>query len=657
MLNIAWRTGLLAAVLAALTACGGGGGGSSSPPPPPSYSISVSPQSVSLSGVAGAQPPSQSVTVTFVGAGVVVGTLPGQTAPTWLDVSAPGQASSPVTVGIAAMASVAPGSYSTTLRFATGSASGANVVYTDVPVTLQMVAGAQILIDPYGIAQGSSVTVSLNNGAPQTVLHGQINSLGVYAVGSNYSISVPAQPPGQTCTFPGGSSTASGVLGNNTLELPLNCNASLIPWTWVGGTQSASDPVVYGTRLTPAAGNTPGGRVPAAYARDAAGNLWLFGGQDIQAGGTRNDLWRYDIATGMWAWMSGSTGLGALGVYGTLGQALGTNAPGARYGAVSWFDANGNFWLFGGSGFGASADGEGVLNDLWMYNVAADTWTWRGGANDINNATIGTYGTSPSVSNIPGGRSQATVATDASGAAWLFGGFGLGSTIAMGFMNDLWKFDPATGVWTWVSGSNQPGATPVLGTQGVPSLQNQPGPRDFASSWIDGAGNFWMFAGTNPSNTGYVNDLWRFDTTSGMWTWMNGTDPTSNVVAAGSYNPPGTTNSNVPSGRGSAAAWTDASGNLWLFGGIAITEDVVQAGAPVNDLWKYTPSTNTWLWLSGSNAARSPAIFGTQGVASNTNVPSGRSVAAAWSDPTGKLWLWGGLGGSYLDDVWSVVPQ
>jgi hypothetical protein len=119
------------------------------------------------------------------------------------------------------------------LRFATGKADGSNVVYRDVPVTLQMVAGAQILIDPYGVARSSSVMVSLNNDTPRTVIHGQINSLGVFAVGSTYTIAVPTQPTGQTCTFPEGSSTRSGILGNSSLELRLRltCNASLIPWT------------------------------------------------------------------------------------------------------------------------------------------------------------------------------------------------------------------------------------------------------------------------------------------------------------------------------------------------------------------------------------------------------------------------------------------
>jgi len=115
----------------------------------------------------------------------------------------------------------------------------------------------------------------------------------------------------------------------------------------------------------------------------------------------------------------------------------------------------------------------------------------------------------------------------------------------------------------------------------------------------------------------------------------------------------------MPSGRSDATSWKDHAGNLWLFGGSAITGSSSFTPAPVNDLWKYTPSTNSWSWQSGVNAASLPAVRGTQGVASTFNVPSGRTNAVAWPDAAGTLWLWGGLASNTdtLNDVWSVVPQ
>jgi hypothetical protein len=69
--------------------------------------------------------------------------------------------------------------------------------------------------------------------------------------------------------------------------------------------------------------------------------------------------------------MGGSSTIGSKGgqsgVYGTLGVAASTNIPGGRQNAVSWIDASGNLWLFGGDG----KDSTGTstrLNDLWKLH-------------------------------------------------------------------------------------------------------------------------------------------------------------------------------------------------------------------------------------------------------------------------------------------------
>ena len=45
--------------------------------------------------------------------------------------------------------------------------------------------------------------------------------------------------------------------------------------------------------------------------------------------------------------------------------------------------------------------------------------------------------------------------------------------------------------------------------------------------------------------------------------------------------------SNMPGARQEAIPWTDASGNLWLFGGNG--NDSMGNNGNLNDLWKYTP--------------------------------------------------------------------
>ena len=87
-----------------------------------------------------------------------------------------------------------------------------------------------------------------------------------------------------------------------------------------------------------------------------------------------NDLWKFDGSE--WTWMGGSDSPNQTGVYGTLGQASAANIPGARWGALSWSDKQGNFWLYGGQGADSTGN-MGDLNDLWEYS--GGQWTWMEG--------------------------------------------------------------------------------------------------------------------------------------------------------------------------------------------------------------------------------------------------------------------------------------
>ena len=164
------------------------------------------------------------------------------------------------------------------------------------------------------------------------------------------------------------------------------------------------------------------------------------------------------------------------GVYGTQGTASAGNVPGARYAASSWIDSSGNLWLFGGYGYD-STGAVGKLNDLWRYSsehrlVDLGQWRQRGQCPGV----YGTQGTA-AAGNVPGARYSASSWIDSSGNLWLFGGYGYDSTGAVGKLNDLWRYSPSTGLWTWVSGGNVGNAAGVYGTQGTASASNVPGAR------------------------------------------------------------------------------------------------------------------------------------------------------------------------------------
>jgi len=99
--------------------------------------------------------------------------------------------------------------------------------------------------------------------------------------------------------------------------------------------------------------------------------------------------------------------------------------------------------------------------------------------------------------------------------------------------------------------------------------------------------------------------------------------------------------SNNPGARYKAAHWTDADGNLWLFGGSA--ENSASPGVTdLNDLWKY--SSGEWTWVSGTNIGNQPGKYGTQGMPAPDNLPGARTDAAFWTDSVGNMWLFGGYG-------------
>jgi N-acetylneuraminic acid mutarotase len=138
-------------------------------------------------------------------------------------------------------------------------------------------------------------------------------------------------------------------------------------WTWMGGSNLVNQQGTYGTQGTASAGNVPGARFEAVSWTDKAGNLWLYGGYGFDSNGTISflgDLWRF--SNGQWTWVSGSNLTGQMGIYGTLGTSNPANIPGDRLAPMTWIDANGNVWLFGGQGM-ASIPTIGSLNDLWMY--------------------------------------------------------------------------------------------------------------------------------------------------------------------------------------------------------------------------------------------------------------------------------------------------
>src|ERR1700722_16399237 len=444
-----------------------------------------------------------------------------------------------------------------------------------------------------------------------------------------------------------------GTATANVTSVVVDCGHN--DWTWMDGSNTGNaigqytvPPTTPPTTPTQDTDSPGGRRYPATWT-DLNGNLYLFGGYGYNWDPTVTpqpwyfgDFWEY---TGTQYYFAGYNN-----GWHQLAESI-SAGPIPRWGAVTWTDSSNNLWLFGGQDSSTE-----FLNDLWKYSVTNATWTQVNGTGPNSGGTYGALGT-PSSTNYPGGRWGANARIDSNGTVWMFGGEGDDSTGANGLLNDLWTYNIATNMWTWVSGSdvvNQPG---VYGTLGTPAASNVPGGRQASVAWLDGSGNFWMFGGYDYGASGppdALNDLWEYS--AGQWTWAAGS---SAVNATGVYG----TSADVPGARWSPAAWTDPTGNLWLFGGEGY--DATSNGA-LSDLWEFTGGK--WVWVKGPSSVDQAGIYGIQvnrivwpHVTSN---PGGRWGAGYWTDTNGQLWLFGGdgwdstgaNGNSIMNDLWRYLP-
>jgi N-acetylneuraminic acid mutarotase len=469
--------------------------------------------------------------------------------------------------------------------------------------------------------------------------------------------------------------------GPETLKVlrPLAPCAAIILLTACGGGSSGSSPSVTSYAVNASAGG--GGTISPAGATVNAGGTTSFtvtpksgyvvsgvtgcggtlAGNSYTTGAINANCAVTASFAAAFTWVSGSNTANGAGIYGTQGAAAATNVPGSRDKPGAWTDGSGHLWLFGGEGYAATGP-FGDLNDLWEYSPSSGEWTWMGGSSGVNAA--GVYGSQgvADAANVPGARFGPNTWTDAQGNLWLFGGWY--NLIPNNHMNDLWKYSPASGEWTWVGGSSTPNQPGVYGIRGVAAAANVPGGRTASATWTDAAGNFWMFGGEGYDSAGtygWLNDLWEYSPASGEWMWVGGADTTQVAGVYGTQGVPAA--ANIPGARAYETAWTDSAGNAWLFGGVGY-DYTTSSYFYFNDLWEYSPSSGEWTWVSGSSAVNATGVYGTQGVSAPTNVPGARAGPATWSDASGNLWLAGGYwqngnGSSYsfFGDLWEYSPS
>ncbi|MEQ9021866.1 MAG: kelch repeat-containing protein, partial [Pseudomonadales bacterium] len=248
---------------------------------------------------------------------------------------------------------------------------------------------------------------------------------------------------------------------------------------------------------------------------------------------------------------------------------------------------------------------------------------------------------------------------DSNGNYWVFGG--AASENPTTWYNDLWVYDSENNEWTWRGGSQSVNQLPVYGTQGVPDISNIPGARENHLIWSDELGNLWLFGGYGldiNGAVGHLNDLWKYSITDAQWTWLGGNDEANQGGTHGVLGE--ATSGSYPGARASALQWINSNGIVWIFGGQGYDKFGVSAEY-LNDLWSYDPSTNQWIWHSGSDFANSTGSYNETGLSSTAYVPGSRWHGSNWIDNEDNLYLFGGYlfnqttTGRY-NDFWKYEP-
>ena len=200
---------------------------------------------------------------------------------------------------------------------------------------------------------------------------------------------------------------------------------------------------------------------------------------------------------------------------------------------ASAIDQQGYLWIFGGEtkdlGFHTG------WNDLWKFNTATKNWTWMGGS--TSHSSSGSYNL-VGTPDWPRARYRARGWFDKAGNYWVFGGLYYDGINPPYPLNDMWKYNGTTAIWTCETGDcNQllPPNTPsgnYPSTVGQTSTAYKPRGRGDYGYWIDRDENFWLYGGYNGEvHAGGISmwDTWKYNTKNRDWTLLTLEDAPSAV--------------------------------------------------------------------------------------------------------------------------------
>ena len=384
---------------------------------------------------------------------------------------------------------------------------------------------------------------------------------------------------------------------------------------------STNVPAVYETKNRASVFSHPGSRFGSFTWTDRDGLLHLFGGSgdwfffrswdehnysgaEVINATVHADHWVFDPKTMLWIWQSGNkTGSGNPHPSAKVAGLSPYNFPGARTQGVSWVDANGDFWLFGGI-YSDKNKRLTFYNDLWRFVPSLKAWEQ---VMTNGSADYGIKGVA-SAKNQPPSRMMASGWSDPEGNFWLFGGASADSTGKWNVYGDLWKFDTVNRQWIWTDGSK------IIGDR---SNTDSPTPTSRATVWPDPeTGNVHMYCAA-------YDDLWLWNHATKTWRLIiDDSNAPSSVIRPRSQGPV-------------VCHWRTTDGRCWLqftrqrFHNLSYSKDYT---------WCFDPKVGTWSYVNGDTDPY-PCIQEYNQV---------RSAGMTWNTGDDEFWHYGGQSRDWL---------
>lgn len=258
--------------------------------------------------------------------------------------------------------------------------------------------------------------------------------------------------------------------------------------------------------------------------------------------------------------------------------------PSPRYGhSTVWDHAIRKMHTFGGF----TSDPGGYVNDLFVYDASDNSWERVTPSGDP-----------------PCRRSGHSAVWDSvQSKMYVFGGIWyVWQTVCYG--NDIWVYAPLENSWK----------------QLTPEGAQPPARCGHTAVWDSSEEKMYVFGGA--AGDSFWVDLWAYSPGDNVWEQLK---------------PSGT----PPAGRtGHVAAWDPVAQKMYVFGG-----SVPRIHKPLNDLWSYAPSTNSWERATPVEPIPKP-LWG---------------HSAVWCSAESRLCVFGGCVGegvssSPTNDLWVYAP-